>query len=140
MSISEIKSAARITFILLGIAVLSFMNALALIPVVLLLQASYFDMQGTIADVLSPSSFLVGNTTINLADVDASGLNQRQYADLMENLRGRLLKKDVFVKGGYVYFNLGGSYNSVSINEMIQKEISDLKELRRFYCDGFCYY
>jgi hypothetical protein len=116
------------------------MNAIALIPVILLLQASYFDMQGTIADVLSPSSLLVGNTTINLADVDASGLNQRQYADLMENLRGRLLKKDVFVKGGYAYFNLGGSYNSVSINEMIQKEISDLKELRRFYCDGFCYY
>lgn len=116
------------------------MNALALIPVILLLQASYFDMQGTIADVLSPSSLLIGNATINLADVDASGLNQRQYADLMDNLRGRLLKKDVFVKGGYVYFNLGGSYNSVSINEMIQKEISDLKELRRFYCDGFCYY
>jgi hypothetical protein len=56
------------------------MNALAIIPVILLLQASYFDMQGTIMNVISPSSLLIGNNTANLADVDASGLNQRQYA------------------------------------------------------------
>jgi hypothetical protein len=116
------------------------MNALALIPVILLLQASYFDMQGTIMNVISPSSLLIGNNTVNLADVDASGLNQRQYAYLMDDLKSSLLGKDVFVKGGYVYFDLTGSYNSVSINEMTQKEISDLKEMRRFFCDGFCGY
>jgi hypothetical protein len=116
------------------------MKALALIPAILLLQASFFDMQGTIENVISPSSILVGNNTINLVDVDASGLNQRQYAYLMDDLRSRLLSKDVFVKGGYVYFDLTGSYNSHSINEIIQKEISDLKEMQRYFCDGFCYY
>jgi hypothetical protein len=114
------------------------MNALALIPVILLLHASYFDMQSTIEDVISPSSLLIGNTTVNLADVDASGLNQRQYTHLMNDLKSRLPGKDVFVKDGYVYFDLTGSYNSLSINEMIQTDISDLKERRRFFCDGFC--
>ncbi|MCX6677942.1 MAG: hypothetical protein NTU95_08375 [Methanothrix sp.] len=114
------------------------MNALALIPVILLLHASYFDMQGTIMNVISPSSLLIGNNTVNLADVDASGLNSRQYSYLMDDIRSRLQDKDVFVKGGYVYFKLTGSYNSYSINEMIQKDISDLKEMRRSFCDGFC--
>ena len=116
------------------------MNALALIPVILLLHASYFDMQDTIMNVISPSSLLIGNNTVSLADVDASGLNQRQYAYLMDDLKCSLQGKDVFVKGGYVYFDLTGSYNSVSINEMIHKEISDLKEMCGFFCDGFCDY
>ncbi|MDD4161647.1 MAG: hypothetical protein PHW87_04115 [Methanothrix sp.] len=115
------------------------MNALALIPVILLLQASYFDMQGTIMNVISPSSLLIGNNTVDLVNVDASGLNQREYAYLMDDFRSRLLGKDVFVKDGYVYFNLTGSYNSYSINEMIQKEISDLREMRGLFCNGFCY-
>jgi hypothetical protein len=114
------------------------MNALALIPVILLLQASYFDMQGTVMNVISPSSLLIGNNTVTLVDVDASGLNQKQYAYLMDDLKSSLQGKDVFVKGGYVYFDLTGSYNSRSINEMTQKEISDLKEMRDFYCDE-CY-
>jgi hypothetical protein len=114
------------------------MNALALIPVILLLQASYFDMQGTIMNVISPSSLLIGNNTVTLADVDASGLNQKQYAYLMDDLKSNLQGKDVFVKGGYVYFDLTGSYNSHSINDMTQKEISDLKEMRDFYCDECC--
>jgi hypothetical protein len=63
------------------------MNALALIPVILLLQASYFDMQGTIINVISPSSLMIGNNTVTLADVDASGLNQRQYAYQMDDLK-----------------------------------------------------
>ncbi|MDD2756691.1 MAG: hypothetical protein PHS80_14350 [Methanothrix sp.] len=58
------------------------MNALAVIPVILLLQASYFDMQGTIVKVISPTSLLIGNNTVILADVDASGLTARQYAYL----------------------------------------------------------
>jgi hypothetical protein len=62
-------------------------------------------------NVISPSSLLIGNNTVNLADVDASGLNQRQYAYLMDDLKSGLLGKDVFVKGGYVYFDLTGSYN-----------------------------
>jgi hypothetical protein len=116
------------------------MNALVLIPLVLLLQASYFDMQGTIMDVISPSRLLIGNNTVDMVDVDASDLNMRQYAYLMDDLKSSLQGKDVFVKGGYVYFDLTGSYNSVSINEMTQKEISDIKEMRRFFCDGFCQY
>ena len=114
------------------------MNALALIPVILLLQASYFDMQGTIMNVISPSSLMIGNNTVTLADVDASGLNQKQYAYLMDDLKSSLQGKEVLVKGGYVYFDLTGSYNSHSINEMTQKEISDLKEMRRFFLDECC--
>jgi hypothetical protein len=114
------------------------MNALAIIPVILLLQAPYFDMQGTIMNVISPSSLLIGNNTVILADVDASGLNQKQYAYLMDDLKSSLLGKDVFVKGGYVYFDLTGSYNSHSVNEMTQKEISDLKEMRKFFYDECC--
>ena len=48
------------------------MNALVLIPVILLLQASYFDMQGTIMEVISPSCLLIGNNIVNLTDVDNS--------------------------------------------------------------------
>jgi hypothetical protein len=114
------------------------MNALALIPVILLLHASYFDMQGTITNVISPFSLAIGNDTVTLAHVDASGLNQKQYAYLIHDLKDMLQGKNVFVKDGYVYFNLTGSYNSYSINEMIQKEISDLKEMQSYFCDGFC--
>lgn len=116
------------------------MNALVLIPIILLLQASYFDTQGTIMDVISPSCLLIGNNTVNLAGVDASGLYHGEYAYLMNDLKKSLKGKDVFVKGGYVYFDLTGSYNSVSINEMTQKEISYIKEMREFFCDGFCQY
>jgi hypothetical protein len=114
------------------------MNSLALIPVILLLQASNFDMQGTIVEVISPSSLLIGNSTVILADVDASSLTARQYAYLMNDLQSSLPGKDVFVKGGYVYFDLTGSYNSYSINEMTQKEISDLKETCKFVYDEDC--
>jgi hypothetical protein len=114
------------------------MNALAIIPVILLLQASYFDMQGTIVDVISPSSLLIGNDTVILADVVVSGLTARQYAYLMNDLQSSLLGKDVFVKGGYVYFDLTGSYNSQSINEMTQKEISDLEESCKFVYNEDC--
>jgi hypothetical protein len=114
------------------------MNLLALVPVILLLQASYFDMQGTIVEVISPTSLLIGNNTVILADVDASGLTARQYAYLMNDLQSSLPGKDVFVKGGYVYFDLAGSYNSHSINEMTQKDISDLKETCNFVYDEDC--
>jgi hypothetical protein len=114
------------------------MNALSLISMILLLQASHFDMQGTITDVISPSCLLIGNESINLADVDASGLTARQYAYLMDDLKSSLKGKDVLIKGGYVYFNLIGSYNSQSINEMTQKDISDLKELCFFGYDTDC--
>jgi len=117
------------------------MNALMLIPLILLLPASYFDMQGTITGVVSPSMIIIGNnTTIELADIDASGLSAKQYGYLMNDLKASYVGKDVFVKGNYVYFDLQGSYNSVSINEMIQKQITDLKESRLYYCEGFCQY
>ncbi|OPY49898.1 MAG: hypothetical protein A4E49_02980 [Methanosaeta sp. PtaU1.Bin112] len=114
------------------------MSALSLISVILLMQASYFDTQGTIADVISPTCLLIGNDKLNLADVDASGLTARQYAYLMDDLRSSLIGKNVLVKGGYVYFDLTGSYNSHSINEMTQKEISDLKEMCLFGYDIDC--
>ena len=116
------------------------MNALVLIPIILLLQASYFDMQGTVMEVISPSRLLIGNNTVDMVDVDASDLNMRQYFYLMNDLKNSLQGKDVFVKGGYVYFDLTGSYNSMSINEMTQKEISDLMDMSRFFCDGLCQY
>jgi hypothetical protein len=111
------------------------MKTLALVPILLLAQASYFDMNGTIVDVLSPGSLLIGNKTVSLTDVDTSGLSGGLYAYLMNDLKKWLTGKDVFVKAGYVYFDLVGSYNSVSINEMIQKEISNLKDEMIYCCD-----
>lgn len=104
------------------------MNLLALIPVMILVQASYFDMQGTVTGVTSPSELLVDGKVIKLDGVDASVLSYEQYSFLMNDLPSWLSGKDVFVKGSSVYFDLQGSYNSESINEMIQKEILNIKE------------
>jgi hypothetical protein len=104
------------------------MNLLALIPVMILVQASYFDMQGTVTSVTSPSELLVDGKVIKLEGVDASVLSYEQYSFLMNDLPSWLSGKDVFVKGSSVYFDLQGSYNSESINEMIQKEILNIKE------------
>ncbi len=109
------------------------MNMLALVPILLLIQASYFDSQGTITNVLSPTSLQIDGETVNLVGVDPSGITSGQYLFLMSDMQDWLINKDVFVKGGYVYFDLVGSYNSVSINEMIQKEIQDLREERAYY-------
>jgi len=87
-----------------------------------------FDMRGTITNVLSPSSIVIGRVMVNLDGVDPSGLYVSTYSYLMDDLKGYYIGKDVFVKGNYVYFDLQGSYNSESINEMIQKEILDLRE------------
>ena len=86
---------------------------------------SSFDMKGTITNVLSPSSIVIGIDVVNLGGVDASGLYRSTYVYLMEDLRSYYIGKDVLVKGNYTYFDLNGAYNSESINEMIQKEISD---------------
>jgi hypothetical protein len=88
---------------------------------------SNFDTRGTISNILSPSSIVVDKVVVNLVGVDPSGLYRFTYAYLMDDLR-YYVGKDVFVKGNYVYLDLQGSYNSVSINEMIQKEISDLRD------------
>ena len=87
-----------------------------------------FDMRGTITNVLSPSSIVIGRVMVNLDGVDPSGLYVSTYSYLMDDLKGYYIGKDVFVKGNYVYFDLQGSYNSESINEMIQKEILNLRE------------
>jgi hypothetical protein len=89
--------------------------------------SSGFDMRGTITNVLSPSSIVVGKEVVNLDGVDPSGLYRFTYAYLMDDLK-YYVGKDVLVKGNYVYLDLQGSYNSESINEMIQKEISDLRD------------
>jgi hypothetical protein len=78
-------------------------------------------MSGTITDVLTPSNILVGKEKVNLENVDSSNLNSAAYAYLTQDLKGWLIGKEVFVKGNRVYFDLNGAYNSVSINEMIQK-------------------
>jgi hypothetical protein len=88
---------------------------------------SGFDMKGTITNVLSPSSIVIGSYVVNLVGVDASGLYRSTYVYLMEDLKSYYIGKDVLVKGNYTYFDLQGSYNSESINEMIQKEISDMQ-------------
>jgi hypothetical protein len=87
---------------------------------------SSFDMKGTITNILSPSSIVIGRDVVNLEGVDASGLYRSTYVYLMEDLRSYYIGKDVLVKGNYTYFDLNGAYNSESINEMIQIEISDL--------------
>ncbi len=102
---------------------------LALIPVLILVQASYFDTQGTITGVTSPSEIYVDGKVIKLEGVDASSLSGGQYAFLMNDIASWLYGKDVFVKGAHVYFDLQGSYNSESINEMIQKEILNIRNL-----------
>ena len=87
---------------------------------------SSFDMKGTITNVLTPSSIVIGSNVVNLDGVDSSGLYRSTYYYLMEDLKSYYIGKDVLVKGNYVYFDLNGAYNSESINAMIQKEISDL--------------
>jgi hypothetical protein len=88
---------------------------------------SGFDMRGKITNVLSPTSIVVDKVVINLDGVDLSGLYRFTYAYLMDDLM-YYVGKDVLVKGNYVYLDLQGSYNSESINEMIQKEISNLRD------------
>jgi len=112
------------------------MKTLVLIPILILLQASYFDMQGTIAGVNSPNSLLIDNKTVNLVKVDPSGLTRGQYSYLMNDLNDWLMGKDVFVKDEHVYFDLKGSYNSISINEMIQRRIKNLEEELSLYHYG----
>lgn len=102
------------------------MMTFALISVLLLAQTPAFDMHGTITDVLTPSSLKIDDKIVNLEGVDASGLDMTTYIIFMQDLHGWLIGKDVFVKGNYVYFDLVGSYNSVSINEQIQNEIQKL--------------
>jgi hypothetical protein len=89
---------------------------------------SNFDMNGTIANVLSPSSFVVDNVRVKLNGVDASSLNWCMYSCLLSDLKQYYTGKDVFVEKNNVYLDLLGSYNSESINEHIQKEIESLME------------
>lgn len=91
-----------------------------------------FDMRGTITNVLSPSSIVVGSNVVNLDGVNPSGLYRYTYTYLMQDLRQYYIGKNVFVKGNYVYFDLQGAYNSESINEMIQKEILDLLDQQNY--------
>jgi hypothetical protein len=114
------------------------MKTLALIPIILLLGASYFDMNGTIVSVNSASSLKVDGKTIDLAGVDTSGLNRCQLSYLMGDLASWLPGKAVFVKNNYVYLDLVGSYNSVSINEVIQNEIEHIKVDLQDYCCICC--
>jgi hypothetical protein len=86
-----------------------------------------FDMKGTITNILSPSSIVIGNYVVNLVGVDPSGLYGSTYFYLMEDLKSYYIGKDVLVKGNYVYLDLNGAYNSQSINEMIQNKISELQ-------------
>ncbi len=104
------------------------MILITLIPLLLLTQAPVFDMHGTITDVITPSSLKIDNKVVNLEGVDDSGLYMETYIALMYDLKNWLIGKDVIVNGNYAYFDLDGSYNSISINEMIQQEIQGLKD------------
>lgn len=93
-----------------------------------MITESSFDMKGTITNVLSPSSMVIGRNVVNLDGVDAFGLYRSTYIYLMEDLKSYYIGKDVLVNGNYTYFDLQGAYNSESVNEMIQKEILDLQK------------
>ena len=107
--------------------VLSFSEVLISAGTDMSIANSNFDMRGTITNVLSPSSIVIGRDMVNLDGVDPSGLYRFTYSYLMDDLK-YYIGKDVFVKGNYVYLDLQGAYNSESINELIQKEILDLRE------------
>jgi hypothetical protein len=109
------------------------MEMMALVPLLIMVQASYFDMHGTVNQVISPTDLIIDGKEVILTGVDPSGLDDSQYTYLMLDLSEMVIGKDVFVKNGYVYYDLLGSYNSVSINEMIQKEIRDLKYSYPYY-------
>lgn len=118
-----------------------------MVPLLIMVQASYFDMHGTVNQVISPTALIIDGKEVILTGVDPSGLDDSQYTYLMLDLSEMVIGKDVFVKNGYVYYDLLGSYNSVSINEMIQKEIRDLKYSYPYYirtyhplvrCDAVC--
>lgn len=130
-------SPMKCRLILALIAVLSISEVLVSAQVDQSVSSSSFDMSGTITDVLTPSSILVGTAEVNLESVDSSDLNPAAYAYLMRDLKEWLIGKDVFVRGNRVYFDLNGAYNSVSINEQIQKDIDDLIEEQYYY---LCYY
>lgn len=131
------RSHMKILTVLAIIAVLSFSEVLVSAGTDDKMRSSSFDMSGTITEVLTPSSILVGKETINLEGVDSFGLSSAANAYLMRDLKEWLIGKDVFVKGNHVYFDLNGAYNSVSINEVIQKEVMDLWYEQQYYR---CYY
>ena len=114
--------------IVLILIVLSFLEVLLPAGADMYPTNSGFDMKGTITNILSPSSIVIGKEVVNLDGIDSSGLYWFTYSYLMDDLEQYYIGKDVFVKGNYVYLDLQGAYNSESINEMIQKEILDLRE------------
>jgi hypothetical protein len=61
-----------------------------------------FDMRGTITNILSPPSIVVGKDMVNLDSVDPSGLYRVTYSYLMNDLKQYYIGKDVFVKGNYL--------------------------------------
>lgn len=89
-------------------------------------------MRGTINHILTPASIVVGNVTVNLEGINSSSLSNSSYFYLMEDLRSYYIGKDVLVKGNYAYFDLNGAYNRVSINEMINRQITDLKAAQSY--------
>lgn len=84
-----------------------------------------FNSHGTITDVLTPSKILVGKEVVelNLGSTNPSDLYKGNYEILMDFLKEKLIGQEVFIKDNYAYLDLNGAINSVSINEMIQKEV-----------------
>jgi len=114
--------------LILILMVLSFSEVLIAAGADTKITNSSFDMHGTITNVLSPSSIVVGSVVVNLDGIDTSGLYRYSYSYLVHDLRQYYIGKQVFVKGNNGYLDLQGAYNSESINEMIQKEIVSLLE------------
>jgi hypothetical protein len=87
------------------------------------------DIHGTITDVFTPSSLLIGNGTVVYLDIDADpdDLNYGNYEILMDYLKHKLIGQEVYVKDNYAYYDLNGAFYSVSINDIIQEEIWGMK-------------
>jgi hypothetical protein len=137
LSVFPGRSLVRGGLVLSLLAVLSTSLAFASAGTGSSLSSSGFDMSGTITEVLDASTILVGKEKINLEGIDPSDLNSASYSYLMMDLSDWLIGKDVFVKGSRVYFDLNGAYNSVIINEMIQKEVDDLWDEQYYHT---CYF
>jgi hypothetical protein len=88
-----------------------------------------YDVHGPITDIISPTSILIGNDTVVDLNIDLeysnpADLSAANYEFVMDYLKDKLIGKEVYVRNDYAFYDLNGAMNSVTLNRMIQKEIT----------------